>query len=370
MTVDFAARRRQLRDLPALANVDAVAWVPGPNLRYFTGVDFHLSERPQIALYRPESDSLAMIVPDFEVAMLEDGPSGPWTTFPWSDRDGYRSAFRDAVAHLDLRGGTLGLDDLVMRAFEWLAFLEADATIVARPLGRAFLGIRARKTPDEIAAIRRAIEISETALTRILAWVEPGMTERAIVQRLNDEMNTEGSEGPAFGPTVLTGPQSALPHGKPGDRVLGRDENLLIDFGATFAGYPADITRTLCLGTPSDEMRRIHDLVLRANAAARKVAGPGVPCGAVDAAARDVITAAGFGAFFTHRTGHGMGLEIHELPQIAAAVNEPLAPGDVFTIEPGIYLTGVGGVRIEDDMLVTETGVETLTTFPRGWSVP
>ncbi len=368
MTVDYAARRRCLHDLSTLAGVDAVAWVPGPNLRYFTGVDFHLSERPTIALYRPATDALAMIVPDFEVAMLENGPSGPWTTFPWSDRDGYDGAYRSAVDTLDLRGGTLGLDDLIMRTFEWLAFVETDPSLVARPLGRAFLRVRSCKTADEVAAIRTAIRISETALARTLDWARPGMTERAIVQRLNDEMNSEGSEGPAFGPTVLTGPKSALPHGSPGDRALGADENLLIDFGATHAGYPADITRTVCLGTPSDEMRQVYDLVLRANLAAQSVAGPGVACGTVDAAARDTIAADGYGDYFTHRTGHGLGLEIHELPQIAEAVEDVLAPGDVFTIEPGIYLPDVGGVRIEDDMLVTETGVESLTSFHRDFT--
>lgn len=151
---------------------------------------------------------------------------------------------------------------------------------------------------------------------------------------------------------------------------MGVDEPLLIDFGATFDGYPADITRTFCLGTPNDELRRIHDIVRRANEAACAVAGPGVPAGEVDRAARELIRKEGYGDFFTHRTGHGMGLEIHELPQIAEAVEAPLQPGEVFTVEPGIYLPGNAGVRVEDDLLVTDDGVEILTSFSRGLGVP
>lgn len=365
MSIDYAHRRRALAEkTPA----DAYAFVPGPNLRYFAGLDFHLSERPTLALYRPEADDLAIIVPALETSALAQQSDEPWQTFVWNDRDGYRGAFEQAIRGLDLGGKTLGLDDLTMRVFEWLALAATSSSIRPLGAGHGMLSVRARKTEDEVAAIRRAIEITEGALADLLADVEPGDTEAHMVDVLEDSLKRRGAAGKAFDTIVLTGPNSALPHGHPGSRALAADELLLVDFGGTFGGYPADITRTLCLGTPSPELRRIHDLVRQANAAARRIAGPGIACGAVDGAAREVIAEAGYGDYFNHRTGHGLGLEIHELPQIAEGVEAVLEPGMVFTIEPGIYLGGVGGVRIEDDMLVTEDGAESLTSFPRGIS--
>jgi Xaa-Pro dipeptidase len=196
--------------------------------------------------------------------------------------------------------------------------------------------------------------------------VQPGMSEIAIAEWLVSELKKLGSTGLAFDPLVQTGPNSALPHGDLTDRTLQRDEFLLIDYGGSINGYPADITRTFCLGTPSAEMQKIYDTVLAANAAAKAIAGPGVAMGTVDKAARDVITAAGYGEYFTHRTGHGLGLDTHEpVPQIASGVADLLEPGMAFTIEPGIYVPGLGGVRIEDNVVVTERGVDVLTSYPR-----
>jgi Xaa-Pro dipeptidase len=226
------------------------------------------------------------------------------------------------------------------------------------------LQIRAIKTADEVAAMRKAIDISEKALDKVLGWVKPGMTELQIAGKLSDEMTAGGCDSILFN-LILTGPNSALPHGNTGSRILGKDDFLLMDFGCVWNNYPSDITRTYCLGTPSDEMKRIYEAVYQANAAARAISAPGVTCGAVDKAARDVIEAAGYGEFFTHRTGHGLGLSGHEMPQIASGVETILEPGMVFTIEPGIYIPAIGGVRIEDDMVVTETGCESMTTYPR-----
>jgi Xaa-Pro dipeptidase len=214
--------------------------------------------------------------------------------------------------------------------------------------------------------MRQAIRLSEAALDKLLAWVEPGVTEKAIAARLAEELTAQGSHGNSFEPLVQTGPNSALPHGFTSQRALKANEFMLIDFGGTVNGYPADITRTFCLGTPSGEMQKIYDTVLRANEAARKTAGPGVPMGVVDKAARDLITQAGYGDYFIHRTGHGLGLDIHEpIPQIASGVEDLLEPGMTFTIEPGIYVPGLGGVRIEDNVAVTGDGLEVLTSYPR-----
>ncbi|MCU0513237.1 MAG: Xaa-Pro peptidase family protein [Anaerolineae bacterium] len=359
MTIDYQARLQKILDTVA---ADAVAFVPGANMLYFTGLHLHLSERPTIALLTRQG--LFFIMPYLEMLKLEQRPDLAAQGFAWSDTDGYAGAFQQAAALL--RGQRLAVDGMTMRVFEWLALAQAGVDVSqAVDAGQALLGIRAIKTPQEIAWLKRANEIAESALAATLARVQPGMTERQIATVLNDALNAAGSEGPAFGTIVLTGPKSALPHGSPDERVLGADEFLLIDFGALHHDYPSDITRTFCLGTPSAEMRRIYEAVYRANAAARAIARPGITCGAVDAAARHEIIAAGYGDYFTHRTGHGLGLSGHELPQVAAGVETVLQPGMVFTIEPGIYLPHLGGVRIEDDMVVTETGCESLTTFRR-----
>lgn len=359
MNFDFAQRQDKLN---SIQGVDAIAIVPGANMVYFTGLEFHLSERPAIALF---SDSgMAMITPALEVTKVTNRTDLDARIFSWSDTDGFAGAFKEAARALKLDSATLGVDGATMRVFEFLALQDAGCSTM-RDVGQDLLRIRSIKSAEEINAMREAVQLSERALHRLTREIEPGMTERAIATRLNALMQEEGSQGVAFYPLVQTGPNSALPHGMITDRTLKTDEYLLIDFGGMMRDYPADITRTFCYGTPSDEMRRIYDTVLAANQAATAIAAPGVRCGDVDKAARDVIEAAGYGEYFTHRTGHGLGLEGHELPQIAAGVETPLKTGMVFTIEPGIYIPDLGGVRIEDNVAVTENGVDVLTSYPR-----
>ncbi|MBZ0303511.1 MAG: Xaa-Pro peptidase family protein [Anaerolineae bacterium] len=362
MTIDYRARQERLR---TIAGADAIAIVPGANMLYFTGLNLHLSERPIIALFTPDGD-FSIIIPELEMPQLQVRPDLEARAFAWSDTDGYMGALEEAVRELGLQGGTLGVDGFSMRVSEWLAFQSVDQTLRVQAVERELVNIRARKMPDEIDCMRRAIRLSERALENVLAEVKPGMTEREIAARLSEELNAQGSQGNAFGPLVQTGPNSALPHGATSGRALGADEFLLIDYGGLVEGYPADITRTFCLGTPTAEMQKMYDVVLAANRAAVAAAGPGAAMGAVDKAARDVIEAAGYGKYFIHRTGHGLGLDIHEpIPQIAAGVPDLLEAGMAFTIEPGVYVPGLGGVRVEDNVVVTDTGVDVLTSFPR-----
>ncbi|MFN8375737.1 MAG: Xaa-Pro peptidase family protein [Anaerolineae bacterium] len=356
---DYAARQAKLRAL--LKDADAVAFVPGANFSYYTGLDFHLSERPTVALYTAEG--WALIIPKLEMPRIVARPDIEARAFIWTDSEGYVGAFHELVKTLGLR--KLAIDGLNMRAFEMLTFEGANPNLQVANVAKELLDIRAVKEQDEVETIRQAARISEAALDKLLAWVQPGMTEHEIGRRLSDEMIALGASGFAFESLIQTGPNSALPHGNTSDRKLQKDEFLLIDWGAKYDGYPADLTRTFCLGTPTAEMQKIYDTVRRANEAGIAAAKPGVPCSAVDKAARDVISEAGYGQYFIHRTGHGLGIEGHELPQISDTNDALLVPGNVFTVEPGIYIPGLGGVRIEDNVHITATGADVLTSYPK-----
>lgn len=361
MHIDY---RTRLEKLAQIGGADALALVPGSNLIYFTGLHFHLSERPIIAFMTAEG--LSLILPKLEAPSLIKRPDLEARMFIWEDETGYEGAFAEAVEALGLRGKTLGVDGMTMRVTEWLAFLKVDPTMRVSPIERDLIGIRAHKTPEEIDLMRRATKISEAALEALYQEVRPGMTERQIAARLEVLMMAGGAEEVAFGTLVQTGSNADNPHGVTTDRALGMGEFLLIDFGCKVGGYPSDITRTVSMGEPTDQMRRMYDAVQKANAAGKAAAGPDVPMEDVDKAARAAITAAGLGEYFIHRTGHGLGMDVHEpIPQIAGGVTDKLEPGMAFTVEPGVYVPGVGGVRIEDNVVITEDGIEVLTTFPR-----
>jgi len=275
--VDYSARQAKLREI---AGLDAVTLVPGFNMYYFTGLEFHLSERPIVAILTPDGE-LSFIIPELEVPKLNQRPDLEARAFAWSDTDGYAEAFKQAVTQLGLKGKRLGVDGLTMRVTELLEFEKVSPDIKISAVERQIIKIMAMKTSEEVESMRKACQISEGALDKLLAWVQPGMTERQIAVKLNEEMTALGSDGVAFEPLVQTGPNSALPHGMITDRALQRDEFLLIDYGGRYNGYPADITRTFCLGTPTAEMQKIYDTVLAANEAAIKASGPGVTMGSI-----------------------------------------------------------------------------------------
>ena len=247
----------------------------------------HLQVRPTILFITPTG--LSMIVPRLELQTLVQRPDLDIQPFAWGDSEGFVGAFRAAVDMLHLHGKTLGIDGMTMRATEMIRIESVTRDLRIVPIERELIRIRSIKGADEVASMRRAVQIAESALGDLMGEVEPGMSELQIGARLSVLMTQHGGEGDSFAPAVQTGPNSANPHAPAGDRKLQKDEFLLIDFGCRVNGYPSDITRTFCLGTPTAEMQRIYDTVLRANEAAQKAAKPGVAMGVVDAAARAVI---------------------------------------------------------------------------------
>jgi len=347
--------------------LNALALVPGPNSFYLTGLSFHLSERPIVAILAVDRPSI-IVLPALEAVKVEQA-AVHLKAFPYTDEEGHAPAFQNACGMLGLAGCAIGVEALQMRFLE-VQLLERylpGCDLVPADDGAASLTAELRMCKDEreVEQMRRAVAITEMALEATMRQVKAGMTEKEVAALLKIEMLRGGGEGTSFSPIVVAGPDAASPHATPGDRPIQPGETIVVDCGVTVGGYAADITRTFAIGELPPEMARVYEVVRMANAAGRAAAGPGAPAAEVDRAARAVIEEAGYGECFFHRTGHGLGLEVHEPPYIVAGNEQALRPGMTFTVEPGIYLAGRGGVRIEDDVLVTAAGAESLTTFPR-----
>ncbi len=223
---------------------------------------------------------------------------------------------------------------------------------------------RAIKDADEIKRMRKAIDIAQKSFQKLRRWLKPGLSERQVAARLVYEMQSLGAQGETFPSIVAFGPNSSLPHAVPGDRKLKKNDIALFDWGAHVNWYGSDLTRVICLGSIPARLRKVYDVVREAHDRAIEAVRPGITSHELDAVARKIIDKAGFGKHFNHALGHGLGLVAHEVPRVGKGTETELEAGMVITIEPGVYLPGVGGVRIEDDVLVTRSGYEVLTTLP------
>ena len=226
--------------------------------------------------------------------------------------------------------------------------------------------LRMIKDDSEIATTRFAVKVAQEAFSEVIPQVQANWTELELVYALEASMRSRGAEGCSFAPIVGAGPGAALPHYQPSDRRIGGASCLLIDWGALCDGYASDLTRTLKLSASGDAFARAHEVVLEAQLAAISAIKPGVSTREVDNAAREVLRAAGMEKAFKHGLGHGVGLQIHESPRMSAVGDDPLQSGMIITVEPGVYFDGEFGIRIEDDVLVTETGCEVLSDLPKG----
>ncbi len=354
-----------LADQLAQRDLDWMALNPGPSLRYLTGLSFHLMERPVVVLVG-SSGRVKVILPELERAKVAQLPFDA-EIIPFGDDPAtWQGIFESALSEISGKALRVGVEPTGLR------FLELDLLRNALPEAEfvvgsaAVAGLRMRKGAEELKAMRQAAIIAQNALLNTLETVKPGQSELHISAELMVQLFRAGSEAELpFAPIVSTGPNTANPHASPRNRALQEGDMLLIDWGASFAGYFSDITRTFFCGEPNEEMKQIAALVEKANAAARLGGKAGMPAGEVDRLARGVIAEGGYGEYFTHRTGHGLGMEAHEPPYVFQANPLILEPGMVFTIEPGIYLPGKYGVRIEDDVVVESDGLRSLTDLPR-----
>jgi Xaa-Pro aminopeptidase len=366
----YARRLDDARAALADRGARAVVCPPGPNARYLVGLTGHQSERPFL-LAVPRESPPAALVPELEAATARDAPALPDDRIrTWGDDDDPDAALAAFVADLGLDAAT---GDLLVDDRLWAQHLLALRTVVDAPLGLASAvcgPLRVRKDDAELDALRRAANTADRVVERLRARGADvvGTSERALARELARMLADEGGEGSPFDPVVAAGENGARPHHDPGDRAIAAGEPVVLDFGTLVDGYPSDQTRTLCFGGDPDEaVREVHDVVRAAQRAGVAAVEPGATAGDVDAAAREVIAEAGYGDAFVHRTGHGVGLEVHEAPYVAQGSERELEPGMVFSVEPGVYVAGGFGVRVEDLVVVTEDGAERLNRTPRGW---
>jgi Xaa-Pro aminopeptidase len=356
----FARRQSRLQQEMVTRKLDLFVAAPSTNFQYFTGYNPGRSER-LIALFVPTTGAPVVVCPSFEVERLRRNTSVA-DVRGWEEQEDPWRLVHKVLGELKprRRRGEMALE----QTFDYASAVRLEDAAGGNWRTQSAQAVTERlrsiKYPEEIALIRQAIEITQSSIAATFAALAPGMTEREVADRLSQEMRTRGAPG---GGLVQFGPSSALPHGGPGGSKLERETVVLIDAGSQVSGYTSDITRTIWWGDqPSEEFTRVFNTLHDAQTAAMKFGQPFTTmCQEMDRTARKVIADAGFGQFFTHRLGHGMGMDGHETPWLVEGNETRLEPGMVFTIEPGIYQPGKFGVRIEDDAWMTENGIEVLS---------
>lgn len=363
--VNYPIRQGRLAQAMGAAGLDGIVLNASPSLTYLTGLHFHLIERPVLGLFSLDNPPV-IVLPELESGKLSDLNYQTQSFTYGEDPQTWQTSLKEGILAAGFTGQRIGVEPGVFRVLE-LEFINSaggDFKIVS---GEAALAqLRMQKDEFEQSEMQKAVDIAQKALEAVIPDIKLGLTERELARKLVIALLENGSDPEVpFSPIVASGPNSAKPHAFPTDRHLSKGDMLIIDWGANAGGYFSDLTRTFAVGAAQDEMSDVAQIVLEANQAARRIAAPGVPAQDVDMAARKIIESAGYGKFFTHRTGHGLGMEGHEQPYIRDGNPLQLIPGMTFTIEPGIYLPGKGGVRIEDNVVVTDEGLLSFSDMPR-----
>jgi Xaa-Pro aminopeptidase len=350
-----ALRLRRVRDRLHELRLDALLVSHLPSIRWLTG----FSGSSAFLLVEPGS---ATLITDFRYRVQASDEVCEGVSVSITASDLFAEVAR-CLAEGD-SGPRVGFEDHTLSVRDRRALGESCGAVLWEPAGPLVDELRTAKDATEIEAIDAAVRVAETALEALVDVIRAGMSEKELAAELVYRLRVAGSEGTPFDPIVASGPRSALPHAQPGERSLREGDLLLVDFGARVDGYCSDMTRMFVLGTAQPWQREIHEVVSRAVDAAVCATRCGVPAKDVDRAAREVIVDAGYGDRFGHGTGHGVGLEVHERPSVNARSRESIEAGNVVTIEPGVYLPGRGGVRLEEVVVAEEGGCRVLTGIP------
>ena len=367
-SLELAARHSRVRQTLDTLSLDTLVVTDASNIRYLSN---HAGSSGILVL----TDDAVHLLVDFRyreaVQMLQQSPHACPGMVVRDVPASYDEALLDCLGEIGV--STVGFEAAhvpVAKHDWWLRTSAARALAVTwRATEKVVEQARVVKDKAEVATLREAATRLGPVADAVFRAIRAGQRERAVAAVLESAMRDAGYERLAFDTIVASGPHAALPHYRAGDRILKAGDLVVLDFGGVLDGYCCDLTRTVSIGPPSPEARRLYTAVYDAHQAAIAAIRPGVESTAVDAAARSVLESRGLGEAFGHGTGHGLGLNVHEEPRITRPRSDvpavPLVPGMVFTVEPGAYLAGFGGVRIEDDVLVTETGCEVLTSVPR-----
>ncbi len=356
----YKKRADRVLNLIKEKGLDSLFLFPGPNIGYLTGFHISPSERLSAAIIPIDKDPV-LVVPGLE-RELRGQKSWIDDIETWEESQNPIDLIVEIFQENDLDKARIGLEEYVwwgvinkiQKKLPNVKFVDVSEEIQA---------LRMVKSKSEVEYIQKACSITDSAIKVGFERLHKGMTELELSSIMSDEMTRRGGS-PHLG-IVLFGDRSALPHAHPGGRKLIKGDIILVDTGTTWNGYWSDNTRTILFGEPTEKQKRIWNTVLKANKAAKAAAAPNVKCEDVDKAARDIIDAAGFGDYFIHRVGHGIGLQGHEHPYMVKGNQQLLKPYMTFTIEPGIYITDLIGVRIEDTVVCTESGCESLTNLER-----
>ncbi len=352
-----------VRDAINMAGLDLLCLVPGPSFFYLSGIHMKTSERVTLLLL-PAQGAPVLVAPVLEAGRLA-AETGVGAVYTYADGEHPDAALGRAVDSWEGAPLTVGVEPSSMRLLEADCWRRVIPEVQLLDASHHVGSCRLLKDPAEIRSLEQAVQVTEQALGDALELLRPGSSEWEIHAAVATGMLAHGAS--AYFVSVASGARSADPHGGSSNRVLESGDLVWIDCGACVEGYWADITRSFPVESIDDQLAEVFYTVYEAQREARRQVRPGMTCGEVDDICRSHITARGYGSYFIHRTGHGLGIEIHEPPYIVADSTQVLQPGMVFTIEPGIYLPGRGGVRIEDDMLVTGSGCQSLTSFERNF---
>jgi Xaa-Pro aminopeptidase len=350
-------RLARIRELLTARHIDALLVTDMSNVFYLSGFTGSTA-----ALVVTSSESHILVDPRYSIQARNECPSACVR-----DYSGKRTVEAAAELILELGSHTLGYeaDDLTVDAFR-LVQDRLQGSLKLRSTRGVVRRLRQIKDAHEVSLIRRAAQITDAAYEAVLPKVKPGMSEKQLALMIDSAMRSIGADREGFDTIAASGPNSACPHAHPTDRILQAGDMVKMDFGARYARYNADITRTICLGKPDRRQEEVYNVVLEAQSKALEAIAPGVSCKEIDSVARNHIVAAGFGDNFGHGLGHSFGIEVHEEPRFSQTCDAMLEPGMVMTVEPGVYIEGWGGVRIEDDVLITDTACEILTRAPKG----
>jgi len=367
-------RWQRLYETMELEGIGGVVLVPGPNLYYLTGLRMGLSERITL-LAITASGEASFVMPELEASkgsrvsesLKEEGVDAKVRIYSYSDAQGpveaLREAFSETVCSLSPRELLWGLEYRGMRLLEFSRIKEAISDFPYVDAGRIFTKLRMIKDNAELEYMEKAASLCDLGVDVARRELRPGVTGVEVAREIDETLKARGAE--AVGISLAIGPDTAVPHARTTGNAAQEGSLAWLDLTVCVGGYWGDITRTFAVGAISKELEEIYRVVLMAQEKARLHARVGMTGKEVDALAREVIESKGYGDYFIHRTGHGLGLEVHEDPYIVASNDEPLPEGSVFTVEPGIYLPGKGGVRIEDDIVLTQEGPRSLTLYPR-----